>query len=365
MPRIEDRLQREVPRLLAELLHTPLDEVRVEIASPSSDHCPDSTIRVGPHVFLVQARHSGATAPVLLGIRNLEAAKVRSPRKAIPLLVVPYMGEVGRRLCEEAGVQWLDLSGNADIAAPNLRLKVDGRPNLFPSRGRPSSVFAPVSSRVARFLLLSDPKAPIRQQRMAAQLGMDDGFVSRIVARMIREGFVRRSREGLLSVLDRDQMLDAWREVYDFKGHHIVRGHISGRDPGLVLQDLARRLERAKIRYAATGLAAAWIYIQHATYRISTIYLDLPTPAGERLPEPLQPILSALGWNQDPRGSNFWLVFPKDQGVFYGMPKRHGRGWIERVHPLQVYLDLKGHPERAPEAADELRRRGIWSLIDE
>jgi hypothetical protein len=34
------------------------------------------------------------------------------------------MGEVGRNACEEAGVGWLDLTGNAHIIAPGIRVIV-------------------------------------------------------------------------------------------------------------------------------------------------------------------------------------------------------------------------------------------------
>lgn len=66
---------------------------------------------------------------------------------------------------------------------------------------------------------------------------------------------------------------------------------------------------------------------------------------------------SASVWGD--RGANVWLVVPKDVGVFHGQRKVED---IQCVHPVQVYLDLKGHPERATEAADELLRRELnWN----
>ena len=60
----------------------------------------------------------------------------------VPVVVVPFMGEVGRRLCNQASVSWLDLSGNADIRSPNLRILIDGRPNRYVHLGRPATPFA-------------------------------------------------------------------------------------------------------------------------------------------------------------------------------------------------------------------------------
>ena len=53
-------------------------------------------------------------------------------------------------------------------------------------------------------------------------------------------------------------------------------------------------------------------------------------------------------------GANVWLVVPNDEGVFTAAAAKKG---IACVHPVQAYLDLQGHPERAGEAADELRTR--------
>ena len=45
---------------------------------------------------------------------------------------------------------------------------------------------------------------------------------------------------------------------------------------------------------------------------------------------------------------------PNDEGVFQGAVEREG---IPCVHPVQVYLDLKDHPERSAEAAEALRKK--------
>ena len=44
---------------------------------------------------------------------------------------------------------------------------------------------------------------------------------------------------------------------------------------------------------------------------------------------------------------------PKDDGVFDGATRTTG---IVATHPVQTYVDLRGQPERADEAAEHLRR---------
>ena len=99
------------------------------------------------------------------------------------------------------------------------------------------------------------------------------------------------------------------------------------------------------IEHAATGLAAAWALTRFAGFRIASLYL----PA-----DPSPTLLEQLGYREDPRGANLWLVVPNDAGVFHGAVEKDG---IRCVHPVQVYVDLKFHPERSTEAAEHLRTK--------
>ena len=100
---------------------------------------------------------------------------------------------------------------------------------------------------------------------------------------------------------------------------------------------------RQGVEHAATGLAAAWALTRFAAFRTATLYLPTdPSPA----------LLEQLGCREDPRGANLWLAVPNDTGVFQGAVEKDG---IRCVHPVQVYVDLKDHPERATEAAEHLR----------
>ena len=70
-------------------------------------------------------------------------------------------------------------------------------------------------------------------------------------------------------------------------------------------------------------------------------------------------LINSLVFREEERGSNVWFVVPKDEGVFHGSKKVEG---IDCAHPVQVYLDLSGHPERAIEAADNLRNEFLnWN----
>ncbi len=339
-----ERMAVKVPETLAELLGISLDDFAHVVHQERVDDSlvADFVVSAAGQTFVVEFRKSTGAAPVAAALKDLQKLARRFPRHVVPILAVPFMGEVGRRLCEEAGVGWIDLSGNAHIVAPGIRVIIDGRPNRFRSAGRPPNLFAPNSSRVARWLLIH-PTESFTQRQIARALDMTEGFVSRIVSRLEHEGYIARNESRAIRVKDPALLLDAWRETYQFSKHTIHRGHVAARSGDALLRFVSEILTEEGIEYAATGLAAAWALTRFAAFRIATVYIPAdPSPA----------LLERLGCQEDPRGSNLWLVVPNDEGVLHGTVEKDK---VRCVHPVQVYVDLKGHPERAAEAAERLR----------
>ena len=105
------------------------------------------------------------------------------------LIVVPYMGAAGRELCRSAGVAWLDLAGNAEIHTSSLRIRVTGESNRFKRSGRPESIFAAGSARVARIFLMDVSRSWI-QSEIANKTGLAAGYLSRLLPRYVEAGFL-------------------------------------------------------------------------------------------------------------------------------------------------------------------------------
>jgi hypothetical protein len=344
---LDQRTVEEISRRLADLLAMPASRVSVtrEPSVPGdASNRADLLLSAGGFKFAVEWKASGQAAAVAVAIRSVRRFVKESREKLIPLVAAPYMGEVGQRLCEEAEVCWLDVSGNAHLVAPGLRVSIEGKPNRFKRPGRPRSVFAPKSARIARWLLI-DPGRAFTQRELAKAAGLDEGFTSRIVRQLEEERLVARDADGAVKIADYDTMLDAWREAYDFSRHRIVRGHIAARSSDEVLRRMAAQLKRTRLDHAVTGLAGAWLLDQFAGFRLVVFYVGQLPPAE---------VQQEMGFHEEARGENVWLVVPNDEGVFHGAEERDG---IRCVHPVQVYLDLKDHPERSAEAAAQLRRK--------
>ena len=328
----------EITKLLTE--HTGLNARAVSNDQPGGGAGWDAVLSVPGTTFLVEFKSAAGVDAIAAAIRQIEESGV--PRSQVPLLVVPFMGEVGKRLCDRAGVAWLDLSGNARITTPRMRIAIEGRPNAHARRGRPSDPFAPKASRISRALLL-DHEAEWSQAELVRQTGVDKGFVSRIVKRLEAAGFVERP-DGVVRVPEPANLLAAWRAAYDFSRHEVVRAVVAARSGPELLRRVSDELGALQVRHAATGLGAAWTYAPFASFRSAAVYLD-------RYPGP--EVLGQIRAREQDAGANLWLVVPNDEGVFAGAETIDG---IPCVSPLQAYLDLTGQPERADEAAEELRR---------
>ncbi|MFH1113519.1 MAG: type IV toxin-antitoxin system AbiEi family antitoxin [Pseudomonadota bacterium] len=346
--------ERQALQMIYQRLAELLDEKRLEACPDADDPLShtDRVFRVGPFVFVVEWKGSGRSAAVTAGIEQVRNRAKGIDGIVVPLVAVPFMGEVGGRRCADAEVSWMDLSGNARIFAPGLRVLIEGKPNRYKRLGRPSTVFAPKSSRIPRWLLMHAAH-PVSRREIARATGMDEGYTSKIVGRLEDDGLVVQDDDGAIRPRDPDLLLDAWREAYDFSKHHLIRGHVAARAGDALLRQLADVLNQGPVSYAATGLAGAWLLDHYVGFRVATLYLD---------EEPSTELLSALSFRSEARGANVWLVIPNDEGVFHGATKLDG---IRCVHPVQVYLDLGAHTERAEEAAHKLRSEHLnWKADD-
>lgn len=345
---MEQDIEREALDVLGALLEKPLHAHEgPPHQGPAAQRRVDLYLESDEHLFLVECKRSATVRSLEGGIAQLRSVRSSFRDKPVlPVIAVPFMGEVGKQLCRSASVSWIDLAGNAYLRGPGLHIRIEGRRERHRKPGRPANVFAPKSARVTRRLLL-DPTRTFRQRELARETGLGEGFVSRIVRQLEADGFLSRD-SGTIRLRRPGLLLEAWREAYSFNHHRILRGHIPARSPQLLLSSLADSLRQWEIPYAATGPASAWMHARFAGFRTVTVYLQELAS------------LSALHFRPEERGANVWFIVPDDPGIFDGAVELEG---IRCASAVQTYLDLLAMPERAQEAAEELRHQNLaWSL---
>lgn len=350
---LEQKFSTEVPEIIASWFGG--DKGKVSLEKRINGKTADLIQKTNGYTFVVEWKSAGTVSLIASTISQLKEliAKIND-EGAIPIVAVPFMGEAGRELCAREKISWLDLSGNARVTAPGLRIQIEGKPNQFKSAGRPKNLFAPKSSRVARQFLIN-PQMPLTQRELARKTDLNETMVGRVVRELEREKLLIRNEKGAVSPANPDLLLDAWEDAYKFDKHHIISGFSAQRTGEEVMRAVSEGLEKNGIEYAVTGLAGAWLLSHFASFRIATFYLrDAPAPD----------LLKKLKiTEQSNKGGNIWLVVPDDEGVFEGAAKRDGGGAICCAHPVQIYLDLKSHPERAKEAAEAVREQYLrWGV---
>lgn len=323
---------------LAGLLGMPPEDV-----APPQSFEPDGVgaARIGPFQFVIAPARSGRIGPVTLAMHAARRA-ARAIDGAIPVVAAPFMGDAGRKRCNAHGISWLDMSGNGRIATGGPRATVAWKPNRFKQRGRPANAFAPKSSCVVRRLLM-DPYCAASLKEISEDTGLGREFVRRVVDRLAEDGLVIREPDGYVETPDPDLLLAAWREMYDFNQHRLIRGRVPAWTGHELLSKLTDGLCRRNIEYAATGMTAEWLLTDSEMPNTVTIYIAT---------EPSVELLSSLDFHEGHQEEeNVCMAVPNVAAVFEESEPING---VQCVHPVQAYLDIPRHGGSAREAEGRL-----------
>ena len=292
------------------------------------------------------------------------------------LVVVPYMSPEAASVCKQAGALFIDLCGNRYLDLPPwLLIDVSGNPNQF-RRHHISGAFSRKGSRVTR-ALLARREPPWSQKELSGVVGLSEGYTSKVVGALAREGLVRQ-RHGSIEVTAFDELLEAWQARSKIGPGDRTPAYFWGRTRPAAEHLLAQHLATIpELRFAFTGPSAAYELAPHADYRISGLYTSRPLTEEELDRHEIKLV---------DEGENLWLVVARDEGVFQfgsraeGMPgggpfcyewirdgnvvhagdttgTRPTKVGVPIVSAVQTYIDLRSFPGRSREAAEELKRR--------
>ena len=321
-----------LPPLLEEWFRAP-----VEVLAGAPDDRADVVVRVAGRVLAFEVKGGDHIATLDRAAESLQ----RRPGTELGVVAVPHMGPRARAWAAERGISWVDLSGNADVQAGDLRLLVSGNANRYTNPGRPSNPFTPTYSRVSR-ALLCDVDRWWKQVDLAREVDLPSGTVSKAIQRLDSLELLDRNDVGELRSRSPSLLLDSWTQRYRISDHSVRRYHVPSRSGPEALEALVDTFAGESMRWAVTGLSAGWLYTSFAGFRLNSFFVEQ---------HPSNP--EDLGLREVDRGENVWLLVPNDEGVFY----RATESMPSRVHPAQVFLDLQWHPERAAEASQALREQ--------
>jgi hypothetical protein len=301
-------------------------------------------VKAGDRTWNLLAEVRGSGQPRALREAASQLHACLAPRSgAYGVLVAPFISADGARVCEEAGLGYVDLAGNCRLAFGTVFIEKQGRPNPLPARRDLLSIYRPRAARILR-ALLADPKRQWRMKGLAAEAGVSLGHVANVKQALLGRELAAAGPEGI-RLTKPGALLAEWAENYDLRQRE-ARDYYSLDGPAEVESRLPAAAGRVGSKVALTGFSAAARLAPFVKYQRATAYVTGDEEAVAR----------DLGLKKVESGANVTLLIPADEGVFYGVSEIEG---VPVVSPIQAYLDLASFRGRGEEAAQFLLDRVI------
>ncbi len=264
-----------------------------------------------------------------------------------PVMASRFLSPQLRALCRQRGMGYLDLAGNCYLELGTFHFERIVDRNPFPRRGRPASVFSPVSSRVVR-AMLEEPAHAWRVSELAEAAQVSLGQTSNVCRALIADGYAVRERHGVKPAQP-GALLDAWRDEKPIDRHQARAYYAFDDTPERLMARMAAVAVERNWRYAVTSLAAASLIAPFVRgIGIVHWYAWDALQAAEWV--------KALDLRPVESGPNAILLVPDDAGVFYRSRPVQG---VTVVGNIQLYLDLCREPARGKEQAEFLRKERL------
>jgi hypothetical protein len=255
-------------------------------------------------------------------------------------IVVQRLSSALLDACKEEGIAACDLHGNAWLRLPNIYIE-RWRAVRGEQRASSGTVFTAKASRIVRAFLAHYPH-DWSQSRLAHETEVSKGYVSTLVSRMVKHGYVS-NRVGLLYLEEPDRLLDDWLAHYRFDRHRKRHYTVSMRDYEEGLGKVSRQLSGEGVSFSFTGWTGAYLRAAHVSPPAIMAYVDV-FPEGSGVLFPVE------------KSGTLVLMQPHDVGVSQFTNKSE---FGNVVSDAQLYLDLCRMPGRAREQADALRYRRL------
>jgi hypothetical protein len=279
------------------------------------------------------------------GLQLLEISQ--RGRKGYPVIIAPYISELGREICKKIGIGFLDLSGNAYLDFDSFYMEIEGKPNRFKYPSEPTGLFNPKAERILRFYLLKDSakeESGDSYRNITKEVGVSLGQLSKVNKKLDEFGLWLEQPEGL-KIIDKTKLLDLWRENYRSERNEVLNLYSIVQVPQIE-KELAEFCKTRKLQYALTLFSGANCLAPFTRYNLATSYFS-----GD-----VQELKRDLELKEVPSGANLQILLPYDDGVYY---KAQEVDSIKVANPVQIYLDLYNYAGRGREQAEFLREKII------
>lgn len=205
------------------------------------------------------------------------------------------------------------------------------------------SLYSPKAERILR-VLLSRPKKTWKVKGISNEAEVSLGQASNVKKLLNDREWLNLSSDGF-SLKEPMKLLEEWAENYNFRKND-VQDFYSIKNIPDIEADIADICERKNLNYALTVFSGAARLAASVRYQRAMIFVE----------ESFEDVIPDLELKQVSSGANVSLLYPYDEGVFYGANKVND---LLIASPIQIYLDIIGFRGRGEEAAETLLREVI------
>jgi len=292
-----------------------------------------------PRLLLAQVKNNGQPRVARLAAYELRD-QLSNALDTYGIFIAPYISPDAGKICEEAGIGYLDLAGNCLISFETVYIRQTGAPNPNIQKRNLRSLYSPKAERVLR-VLLSEPKRAWKLIELAQAAEISLGQVANVKKLLLDREWLSISADGI-SLINPAALLDEWAQAYNFRRNEVQEYYALADLPEIEAQ-LTETCQRLGLRYALTGFSSAARIAPMVRYQKASAYIK-----GD-----VSSLIRALEWKAVISGANVSLLIPYDDGVFYGAKDIDE---IAITAPVQTYLDLQIYRGRGQEAAQVVRK---------
>jgi hypothetical protein len=298
---------------------------------------------------VIEVKNTDRIIPLRMAAQHVKKYVQETNLNAVPFVATQFLGEQAREALKEEGVGFLDLAGNFFMNSKNIYIKRIVTKNPFSDTPPLKNLFAPISSRIARAMLI-EPKRTWKLNELAQETDVSLGQSSSVVERMIEQEYLFWNEERELELKNPTTLFEAWKNIYPTYQKQKYSFFSYEQSYEAIVNSVLQAGEEKKLQYAfglftgadiiapfIRGIGKAQLYIQNMQD------LDLWK--------------ANLNVQEVQGAGNIEFFVPYDKGVFYKIQqiKSNIAGEIPIVNNVQLYMDLFNDPARGEEAAKHLR----------
>lgn len=295
--------------------------------------------------LLVATQTSGEPRSIRAGVNQL-LRLVGNDDAIYPIILAPFISPAGAKICQDAGIGYIDFSGNCAIQFDQVYIEKEGRPNRFSEKRALKSLFNPKGERILR-VLLSNPGQCWKMQTLADAAQVSLGLCAKVKQRLEEMEWIKADKIGFTLVRG-VELLQSWQNNYDYK-EHVLENFYALEDTAAVEKKIAGYCETRKITYSLTMFGGASRVAPYTRTSITHVYID----------GSVADVANELGLKSVASGANVVLIVPLDAGVFYARKKYDD---VYVASTIQLYLDLMSYRGRGEDAAKFLYTQEIEPL---